>query len=208
MMKKNLIIVGAGGHGQVVAEIADLMSLWYSILFLDDDLEKSKETKVSVIGTISEAFDFKETHDFFVAIGNNFTREKISNKLIELGCNIVTIIHPQSIIGKDVQIGAGTVVMPGSVINNSSKIGLGCIINTSSSIDHENIIDDYVHISPGVRCGGNVTVGKRTWLGIGSVVVNNVRITSDCIIGAAGLVIKDVIHSGTYIGVPIKRLES
>ncbi|MBU1093005.1 MAG: acetyltransferase [Firmicutes bacterium] len=206
-MKNNLIIVGAGGHGKVVADIAKLMSHWQSIVYLDDDLEKYKGTKANVIGTISDAYKFKETHDFFVAIGSNCIREKISNKLIELGCKIVTIIHPQSIIGSDVEIGLGTVIMAGVVVNNSSKIGFGCILNTSSSIDHENIIDDYVHLSPGVRCGGNVTVGKRTWLGIGSVVVNNVRITNDCIIGAAGLVIKDVIDSGTYIGVPIKRLQ-
>jgi sugar O-acyltransferase (sialic acid O-acetyltransferase NeuD family) len=207
-MNDVLLIVGAGGHGKVVADIANQMSKWKKILFLDDEFEKIKYGNTHVIGKLEDAYKYKEAHDFFIAIGNNHVREKVSNELLKQGCKLATIIHPKSIIGSEVKIGVGTVVMPGVVINNNCNIGIGCIINTSSSIDHDCIIDDYVHISPGVRCGGSVRVGKSTWLGIGSIVINNVFIINDCIIGAAGLVIHDVNVSGTYVGIPIKRLHS
>ena len=101
----------------------------------------------------------------------------------------------------------GTAVMAGVVINNSSRIGKGCIINTSSSLDHDNFIEDYVHISPGVRTAGSVNIGKGTWLGIGSVVSNNANICSGCIVGAGAVVLKDISESGTYVGVPARKID-
>lgn len=96
--------------------------------------------------------------------------------------------------------------MAGVVINSSTKIGKGCIINTSSSIDHDNIIGDYVHISPGVKLAGAVNIGRESWLGIGSIVINNISITSGCILGASTVVVKNIPESGTYIGVPARRV--
>lgn len=96
--------------------------------------------------------------------------------------------------------------MAGAIINCCTKIGKGCIINTGATVDHDNVIEDYVHISPGANLAGNVTVGKRTWIGIGSVVSNNVCIISDCKIGAGAVVVKDINEVGTYIGVPVRKL--
>ena len=121
--------------------------------------------------------------------------------------SVVSLIHPSAIIGTDVEIGMGTVIMAGVVINSSCRIGKGCIINTSSSLDHDNFIEDYVHISPGARTAGSVTIGKGTWLGIGSVVSNNVNVCGDCMIGAGAVVVKDVTEPGTYVGVPVRRVD-
>ena len=117
------------------------------------------------------------------------------------------MIHPSAVIGTDVEIGIGSVVMAGVVINSSTKIGKGCIVNTSSSLDHDNIIEDYVHISPGVRTAGSVSIGKLTWIGIGSVVSNNVNIYSSCKVGAGAVVVKDITEPGTYVGVPVRRVD-
>ncbi len=97
--------------------------------------------------------------------------------------------------------------MAGVVINSSSRIGRGCIINTSSSIDHDNSIEDYVHISPGVKTAGSVGIGNGTWLGIGSVVSNKVNIYSGCKVGAGAVVVKDITEPGTYVGVPVRRVD-
>ncbi len=206
-MKNKLIIIGASGHGKVVADIAIKMNKWQSITFLDDDESIKASIGLEVIGKTADAFTYKEEADFFVAVGSNTTREKIQEKLIEQGLNVVSLVHPSAVIGTDVEMGIGTAVMAGVVINSSTRIGNGCIINTSSSVDHENVIEDYVHISPGVNMAGTVKVGKGTWLGIGSVVSNNVNVCSGCKVGAGAVVVKDITEPGTYVGVPVRRVD-
>jgi len=206
-MKDKLIIIGASGHGKVVADIAIKINKWQSIAFLDDDESIKTSMGFQVIGKTANAFTYEDDADFFVAIGNNGTREKVQEKLEEDGMSVVKLIHPSAAIGTDVEIGIGTAVMAGVVINSSSRIGKGCIINTSASLDHDNVIEDYVHISPGVRTAGGVSIGRGTWLGIGSVVSNNVNICSKCKVGAGAVVVKDITEPGTYVGIPVRRLD-
>lgn len=206
-MKNKLIIIGASGHGKVVADIAIKMNKWQRIVFLDDDESIKISMGLEVIGKTVEAFTYKDEVDFFVAIGNNATREKIQEKLIDEGLNVVSLIHPSAVIGADVKIGIGSVVMAGVVINSSTRIGKGCIINTSCSLDHDNMIEDYVHISPGVNMAGTVKVCNGSWLGIGSVVSNNVNICSGCKVGAGAVVVKNIIEPGTYVGVPVRKID-
>jgi len=204
--KNRLLIIGASGHGKVVADIAIKMNKWQSISFLDDDEFIKTSMELEVIGKTADAFTYKDEANFFVAIGNNVTREKIQEKLINEGLTVVTLIHPSAVIGSDVVIGDGTAVMAGVVINSSSRIGKGCIINTSCSLDHDNVIEDYVHISPGTNLAGAVRVGKGSWIGIGSIVSNNVNIASGCKVGAGAVVVKDITETGTYVGVPVRRV--
>lgn len=206
-MKNKLIIIGASGHGKVVADIAIKMNKWQSIAFLDDDESIKTSMGLEVIGKTADAFTYKEEADFFVAIGSNTTREKVQEKFIEQGLSVISLIHPSAVIGTDVEIGIGSVVMAGIVINSSTRIGKGCIINTNSSLDHDNVIEDYVHISPGASLAGTVKVGKGSWLGIGSVVSNNVSICSSCKLGAGAVVVKDITEPGTYVGVPVRRVD-
>ena len=96
--------------------------------------------------------------------------------------------------------------MAGVVINPGAQIGKGCIINTSSSVDHDCQIEDYVHISVGAHLSGTIEVGERTWIGAGATVSNNVNICGGCTIGAGAVVVKDITESGTYVGVPAKKI--
>ena len=205
-MKDMLIIIGASGHGKVVADIAIKLNKWQSIVYFDDDDSIKTCMGLQVIGKTVDAIKYKDKAEFFIAIGNNLIRERIYKELENIGIETITLIHPSAIIGNDVEIGLGTVVMAGTVINSSSRIGKACIINTSSSVDHDNLIGDFVHIAPGVRLAGTVKVGNGSWLGIGSVVSNNLSICSNCKIGAGAVVVKDIEESGTYIGVPTKRV--
>ncbi|NLZ82122.1 MAG: acetyltransferase [Clostridiales bacterium] len=206
-MKDKLLIIGASGHGKVVADIALKMNKWKSIAFLDDDENIKSSMEIEVIGKSANASDYIKDYDIFVAIGNNTTREKIQEKLEAEGASIPTLVHPNAVIGEQVKFGDGTVIMAGVVINCCTEIGNGGIINTGSTIDHDNLIEDYVHISPGVHTAGTVRIGKGTWLGVGSIVSNNINIISGCKVGAGAVVVKDITESGTYVGVPARRVK-
>lgn len=205
-MKNKLLIIGASGHGKVIADIALKMNKWANIAFLDDDVSIKSSMGIEVIGKSDKALTNIQEYDIFVGIGNNSIREKIQKKLEAEGASIPFLIHPSAIIGEKVELESGTVVMAGVVINCCTKIGKGCIINTGASIDHDNVIEDFVHISPGSHLAGTVKVDHGSWLGIGSIVSNNVNITSGCEIGAGAVVINDITEPGTYVGVPVRRI--
>lgn len=206
-MKDKLIIIGASGHGKVVADIAMKMNRWQTIVFLDDDETVKTCLGFEVVGKIADFTKYKDKAEFFVAIGNNATREKIQEQLEMKKIVPVSLVHPNAIIGMEVEIFSGTVVMAGVVINSSSRIGRGCIINTSSSLDHDNIIDDFVHISPGSNLAGTVSVGKGSWIGIGSVISNNVTICSLCKLGAGAVATDDITKAGIYVGIPVRKID-
>lgn len=198
---KSLLIIGAGGHGKVVADIASKNG-YDEIIFLDDNEELTECGGYPVIGRNNQytAYDA----DVFIAIGNPKARETLFKKVEFSEKKIPTLIHPSASIAGDVSIGNGTVVAAGAVINPGTIIGKGCIINTSSSVDHDCIIKDFVHVSVGAHIAGTVQVGKRTWIGIGATVSNNIRICEDCMIGAGAVVIKNIERQGVYIGMPAK----
>ncbi|EJQ64911.1 acetyltransferase [Bacillus mycoides] len=205
-MKKKLLIIGASGHGKVIADIALKMNKWQSIAFLDDNENVKSSMGIEIIDKSTSISKYIDDYDFFVGIGNNAIREKIQRQLEAEEASIPVLIHPSAIIGEQVYLEAGTVVMAGAVINCCTNIGKGCIINTASTVDHDNVIEDYVHISPGAHLAGTVKVGRGTWLGTGSVVSNNINITHSCKIGAGAVVIRDITESRTYVGVPVRRV--
>ncbi len=191
-----LTIIGASGHGRVVADIAKLNG--YDVIeFLDDDENLKFCGSYPVVGNTR-----KETEgSVFVAIGNAEIRKKLSKDKI-----VVTMIHPDAVVADGVEIGEGTVVMAGAVINPGASIGKGCIINTCSSVDHDCIVGDYVHVSVGAHLCGTVSVGNNTWIGAGSTVSNNVSICGNCMIGAGAVVVQNIEEEGTYIGVPAGKM--
>ncbi|MEA4805508.1 acetyltransferase [Acetobacterium wieringae] len=205
-MKRKLLIIGASGHGKVVVDIAIKMNIWEDIFFLDDDESITECMGFGVVGKTEDAFKLANEADIFVAVGNNEIREKVQNKLESAGIKPPCLIHPSAIIGSAVEVGLGTVIMAGVVINSATQIGKGCIINTAATVDHDNRIADFVHVSPGAHLAGMVAVGQKTWIGIGSTISNNLTITGNCKIGAGAVVVKDIIAPGTYVGVPARSI--
>ena len=199
-MQETVIIIGASGHGKVVADIV-LKSGDRVLGFLDDNPELGKEfIGFSVLGNTDEFSRFPKAK-FIVAIGNAGIREKIVEKM--KGVSWYTAIHPSAVVSKlDTAIGKGTVIMADAVINAGTKIGNHCIINTGAIVEHDNQIDDFVHISVGAKLAGNVQVGRRTWIGIGATVSNNVEICEECMIGAGAVVVRNINISDTYVGIP------
>lgn len=195
-----LIIIGASGHGRVVADIAKKCG-YDQIVFLDNNSYISTCAGYQVLGTDSMISSLEG--DLFIAIGNGKIRKKLMER--EADRQFPVLIHPNAVVADDVEIGCGSVVMAGAVLNPGTKVGRGAIINTCASVDHDCIISDYVHVSVGAHVAGTVTIGEETWIGAGAIVSNNVNICSDCMIGAGTVVIRDIEERGTYVGVPAKR---
>ena len=205
-MRKKVVIIGAGGHAKVIADIIE-KSGDEIVGFLDDNKEIGTTiiNDYKVIGDLNNRFVMavtKENLEFIIAIGDNKKREETSHSP---NLKFYTAIHPSAQIGLDVEIQKGTVVMANACINSSAKIGKHCIINTGAIIEHDNIIEDFVHISPNVALGGTVKIGKSTHVGIGSTIKNNITICENCKIGAGAVVVKDIKEEGTYIGVPVEK---
>lgn len=196
---KQLVIIGASGHGKVVADIAK-MDGYDDISFLDDNESLVECGGYPVVGKCSDYG--KYNCDMFVAIGNAKIRQTIQERLKR----VPILIHPSAVVAEDVVIEAGTVVMAGAVINPGTRVGKGCIINTCSSVDHDCKISDFVHVSVGAHVAGTVNIGDSTWIGAGATVSNNVNICGDCMIGVGAVVIKDISENGTYVGIPALKI--
>ena len=191
---KEIAIIGAGGHGKVLADIAEKNG-YTQIVFLDDNRNIKECGGHPVIGGIGQIAHLKCSAA--LGIGNAMIRERIFKQLKALNIELPPLIHPNAVISDDVTIGEGTVVMAGSVINTGTSIGKGCIINTCSSVDHDCTVGDFVHISVGSHIAGTVHIGVKTWIGIGVSVSNNLDICSDCMIGAGAVILRDIVEQGT-----------
>ena len=197
---KKLVIIGASGHGKVVADIA-MLNGYNEIVFLDDNPNTKNCAGFPVVGTVDKADDIDG--DKIVAIGNASTRKRIQGSL----SNIATLVHPDAVISRRVSIGKGTVIMAGAVVNSDTIIGAGCIVNTCASIDHDCVVGDFSHVSVGSNVAGSCKVGESVWIGAGSVISNNITINNNCIIGAGAVVVKNCEQPGKYVGCPAQLMK-
>ena len=198
IIQKPYIVMGAGGHGAVVADI--LYRRGYTVRgFLDDGVAVGTEVlRAKVLGKIESCTQYPDAV-FIIAVGLNSTRKRIAEAYpVEYG----SAIHPSVIIGAQARIGRGSVLMAGSIVNPRTIIGEHCIINTKASLDHDNMLADFVHISPAAVTGGDVSIGECTHIGIGAVIKNGISICGNVTIGAGATVVKNIVSTDTYIGTP------
>jgi len=207
-MSKWLIIFGAGGHGRVVAEAAQLSG--FDILaFVDQslDLGGDRVLGIPVVNDENELESFDEDCAAIVAVGDNAQRQAIVTRLLEQGVQFARIIHPSAVISPSATLGEGTVVLAGSVVNSMAVLGKHCIVNTMASIDHDCLIDDFAHLSPGVHLAGGCRVGRSAHVGIGASVVPSCSIGARSIIGAGAVVVSDIPSDVVAAGVPARILK-
>src|SRR5690554_798743 len=157
---KRLAILGASGHGKVVADCAELCG-WESVSFFDDAWPgKQRNGRWPVVGDTQALLAcVKDFGGVLVAIGNNQVRESKLGTLSDSGASIPVLIHPAAVVSCYAELGAGSVVFAGAVVNIDSRIGIGAIINTGATVDHDCMIGNGVHVSPGAHLAGGVCVG-------------------------------------------------
>jgi UDP-perosamine 4-acetyltransferase len=202
-----VIVIGAGGHAKVCIELLRAtgnsvaycvgapdsgdLCLGTPVLHGDEQLARLR----------SEGYD-----TVFVAIGANAVRQRLATFAIELGFRLVNAISPRAVISPSVTLGLGVAVMPGAVINADSVVGDLAIINTLASVDHEGRIGTAVHIAPHCGLAGNVTVGSRSFLGIGSKVVSEIVIGADVAAAAGSVIVANVASNSRIAGAPAKAM--
>ncbi len=204
-----LAILGASGHGKVVADAAECCG-WQVVDFFDDAWPRVVSNGAwQVVGDTAMLKSSLQHYDgVLVAIGNNAVRYRKMLELEELGGRLCSILHPAATISRHAVIDKGVVILAGAVVNAGADIGPGVILNTSCSVDHDCVLGACVHISPGARLAGGVKVGDLSWIGIGASVRQLINIGRHVTVGAGGVVVSDVADSLTVIGVPAKKISN
>lgn len=210
-----ILILGSGGHAQVVGDIliqARRAEGTYELIgFLDDDsaLVGSKILGKPVLGTLSQLDDF--THEaIIIGIGENKVRTRVFEEVKAQKENVINAIHPDAVLASNVKLGEGVVICAGVVVNTGTIIGDNVILNTGCTVDHHSCLDDHVHIAPGVHLGGEVKIGDGALIGIGATVMPQRQVGAWSVVGAGGVVNTDLGNKVVATGVParvIRKLE-
>lgn len=201
MSSRKLIIIGAGGHGKVVYDVAENTKKYDEIYFLDDNLKPCQFYKSKIIDTTEYISKYIKEYGFIVAIGNNKIRNEKQALLNQLNAKVVTLIDKTAIISDSAIIGEGTVVMPKVIVNADVSVGNGVILNSGCVVEHDSNLGNFCHISPNATICGTVSIGSRTWIGASATIINNISVCSDVIVGAGSIVLNNINSIGTWIGV-------
>jgi sugar O-acyltransferase (sialic acid O-acetyltransferase NeuD family) len=204
-----LAILGASGHGKVVADAALASGLWDKVTFYDDAWPvKTKNGVSDIVGSSATLLDLKDKPEVIVAIGNNNVRLAKQNELVAKGFTMAIVMHPAATVSASASVEPGTVIFAGAVINAEVKIGPACIINSNAVVEHDCELAAAVHISPGACLAGGVVVGQCSWLGIGAVVIQLKHVGKNVMIGAGAAVIEDLPDNVTAVGAPARIIKS
>lgn len=197
------VLYGAGGHAMVIAEIIEAAG--GSLLGFYDSVTAKTQLLGYPVYTQLEAWNLPAGTQWIISVGDNAARQRIAAAHpFPFG----TVVHPSAVISPRATLGEGTVVMAGVCINSSARIGRHVIINTRASVDHESVLEDFVHLSPGVTLAGNVQVGAGTHIGTGASVIPGIRIGRWCTIGAGSVIIRDVPDGAKVVGVPGREMRN
>lgn len=170
MPEKKLLILGAGGFGQSIAEVAEMLGKWKSISFVDDRWPKQQQAgRYTIIANI-QSLETINMDDFeaTIAVGNNQIRQKWQQLLLDLSIPIATIIHPQTVIAPSVKIGQGVSIMAGCIIGTNTIIQDGVILNIGTLLDHDVMIEAFSHLSVGVKVAGGQIIPPYSFLEVGT----------------------------------------
>ena len=194
-----MIVYGASGHGKVIIDIIKARKMEISAV-VDDNAAISEIAGLKVDHKIPD-----NDATIVIAIGNNNIRKKVADQIPNILAK--PLIHPQAIVGNDVQIGDGSVIMANAVVNPSTTIGKNCILNTASVVEHDVQIEDFVHISPGSVITGGIKIGEGTQVGAGATVIPGITIGKWVTIGAGAVVINDIPDFAVVVGNPAKIIK-
>jgi sugar O-acyltransferase (sialic acid O-acetyltransferase NeuD family) len=204
-----IVIVGAGAHGAVVADILQRAhaagAIAAPIGFVDDTPSRSGTSLLGldVLGSIASLAE--HAHDaIIVAVGDNGARRALTERLLAAGERLATAVHPSASIAPSATLGEGTVVSAGAIVTPRATIGRGVIVNTKASVDHDTSVGHFAHVSAGATVGGQARIGAETLIGIGATVLSGVTVGARTTIGAGAAVVEAIPDDVVAFGVPAR----
>lgn len=202
---RRLALLGASGHGKVVADAA-LASGWGSVEFFDDAWpQRERNGPWPVVGDSAALVARLVQYDgVLVAIGDCVIRWAKQQALQAAGARIATVVHPAATVSRHATLGPGTVVMAGAVVNIDAVVGAAGVINTGATVDHDCRLSEAVHVCPGAHLSGNVQVGRGSWVGVGAAVRQGTVIGAGVTVGAGAVVVSTVADGQTVVGNPAR----
>jgi sugar O-acyltransferase (sialic acid O-acetyltransferase NeuD family) len=186
--KKDLILIGGGGHCVSVIDVIEQQDLFNIIGVLDSNSKNKNILGYPILGGDNLIPEFVNKNTFFLItvgqIKSSRIRQTISEDLKKNNGKLATIVSHHSYVSKHSSIGEGTIIMNGSIVNANVKIGKNCIINTKSNLEHGVSVGDFCHISTGAIVNGDSIIGKGTFIGSNSTISNNIHLEDNSIISA------------------------
>lgn len=185
-------IIGAGGHGQVVADALLRMAHAGAAVTLAGFVDDAPGVGPVLGAPVVQRRDDLAHDAAIIAIGDNRRRADVFAEIRAAGVALATVIHPSAVVAPDVSIGDGAVLCAGVVVNTQARIGENAIVNTGATVDHHCVIGAHAHLAPGVHLAGNVTIGEGTLVGIGSVAIPGITVAAWTLVRAGTTIVKGV----------------
>ena len=204
--EQRLILVGAGGFGREVRDLASDCDRRV-IGFLDDDPAPAFSELIAEPIVDVEGASFPKDVPFVVAVGNPATRRSLVERVLSLGHEVAApLIHPSVMLGSHVAIGIGSMITAGTIITTNVRIGDHVIINLGCTVGHDATLGDLVALMPGVHVSGAVELGEGVFVGTNAVILEGVTVGEGATVGAGAVVTRDVSAGATVVGVPARPL--
>ena len=208
---KDLVIIGAGGFGRETAalihDIKEKETTWTFLGFIDDAVSGKTIEGQPVIGSVNDLSQMDPKPNVVVAIANSNVRETIVTKLKKDGFIFPSIIHPTVTVGPEVTIGEGCIICQNVIFTTNVIVGPFCILNLNCTFGHDTVLEDYISMMSHTAIAGDVHIGKACYFGLHCTVINQKSITEGCTFGAGAVIVHDIKESGTYVGVPARKIK-
>jgi sugar O-acyltransferase (sialic acid O-acetyltransferase NeuD family) len=205
-----LVIVGAGGHGRVCAEIAETTGIYSRICFSDSRFAKGSVSGRWTVEFHDDDLSSLSSNEYVFVIGVGQTglgamRSQIYEAIALSRLPAATIVCPDAHVAQDAVVGRGTLIGRMTIVNPGVAIGDNVIVNSKALVEHDVRVGSHVHISTGVILNGECVVGDRSMIGSGAILLQGIRVTDDVVVGAGAVVTRDIKEPGTYVGIPARR---